>query len=54
MIDGAWSKGRGSVSHKMDLWRNTFGEIYMGLICEINKIPENVNDLGTTVSICFI
>jgi hypothetical protein len=31
--------------------RNTSGEINVGLICEINKIPENVNDLGPTVSV---
>jgi hypothetical protein len=52
--DSAWSKGRSSISHKIYRWRNTFGEINVGFICEINKIPENVNDLGPTVSICFI
>ncbi len=45
---------RGSIGHKMDCWRNTSGEINVGLICEISKIPENVNDLGPTVSVRFI
>jgi hypothetical protein len=45
---------RGSVGHKMDCWRNTSSEINVGLICEISEIPENVNDLGPTVSVHFI
>ncbi len=45
---------RDSIGHKMSRWRNTSGEINVGLIHEINKIPENVNDLGPTVSVCFI
>ncbi len=52
--DGMWQKGRGSIGHKTDSWRNASGEINKGLNCEINKIPENVNDLGPMVSVHFI
>ncbi len=38
----------------MSHWRNTSSEINAGFICEINKISENVNDLGPTVSVHFI
>ncbi len=54
MRDSTRWKGRGSVSQKIDSWRNTSGEINVGLNCEINKIPANVNDLGPTVSVHFI
>jgi hypothetical protein len=31
----AWGRGRDSVSHKMNRWKNKSGKIKMGLICEI-------------------
>jgi hypothetical protein len=37
---GKWWKRRDRVSHKMSRKRNTFGEINVGLISKISKIPE--------------